>query len=63
MPTVEHDQAQPVHFDEGVELLVAWGIGIAANKKADAARARSDAKKYKLNSTFAATKVDPNFTM
>jgi NitT/TauT family transport system substrate-binding protein len=36
---------------------------IAANKKADAARARSDAKKYKLNSTFAATKVDPNFTM
>jgi NitT/TauT family transport system substrate-binding protein len=36
---------------------------IAANKKADVARARSDAKKYKLNSTFAATKVDPNFKM
>jgi NitT/TauT family transport system substrate-binding protein len=36
---------------------------VAANRKADAARARADAKKYKLNSTFANTKVDPSFKM
>jgi hypothetical protein len=35
----------------------------AANRKADVARARADAKKYKLNSTFANTKVDPSFKM
>jgi NitT/TauT family transport system substrate-binding protein len=34
-----------------------------ANKKADVAKARADAKAYKLNSQFAATKVDPSFTM
>jgi NitT/TauT family transport system substrate-binding protein len=34
-----------------------------ANKKADRAKARADAKAYKLNSQFAATKVDPSFTM
>jgi hypothetical protein len=36
---------------------------LTANKKADDAKARADAKKFKLNSAFAATKVDPNFKM
>jgi NitT/TauT family transport system substrate-binding protein len=35
----------------------------AANKKANRAKARADAKKFKLSSQFAATKVDPGFTM
>lgn len=35
----------------------------AANKKADVRRARSDAKKFKLNGAFAKTKVRPGFTM
>jgi NitT/TauT family transport system substrate-binding protein len=35
----------------------------AANKKANRAKARADAKKFKLSSQFAATKVDPKFTM
>src|SRR5205823_5892320 len=34
-----------------------------ANKKADVAKARADAKAFKLSSQFAATKVDPSFTM
>jgi NitT/TauT family transport system substrate-binding protein len=34
-----------------------------ANKKANVAKARADARKYKLNATFAKTKVDPNFKM
>jgi NitT/TauT family transport system substrate-binding protein len=36
---------------------------LAANKKAAVARARADAKKFKLNATFAKTKVDPKFKM
>jgi NitT/TauT family transport system substrate-binding protein len=36
---------------------------LQANKKADVAKARADAKKYKLNATFAKTKVDPKFKM
>jgi NitT/TauT family transport system substrate-binding protein len=36
---------------------------LKANKKADVAKARADAKKFKLNSAFAATKVDPSFKM
>jgi NitT/TauT family transport system substrate-binding protein len=36
---------------------------IAANRKANKAKARADAKKFKLNSTFAKLKVDPNFKM
>jgi NitT/TauT family transport system substrate-binding protein len=35
----------------------------AANKKADVKTARADAKAFKLNAQFAATKVDPKFTM
>jgi NitT/TauT family transport system substrate-binding protein len=34
-----------------------------ANKQANVNKARSDAKAFKLNSQFAATKVDPSFTM
>jgi NitT/TauT family transport system substrate-binding protein len=34
-----------------------------ANKLANVNKARSDAKAFKLNSQFAATKVDPSFTM
>jgi NitT/TauT family transport system substrate-binding protein len=34
-----------------------------ANKKADVARARKDAKAFKLNASFAATKVQTGFTM
>ncbi len=34
-----------------------------ANKKANVAKARSDAKRFKLNSQFAATKVDAGFRM
>jgi NitT/TauT family transport system substrate-binding protein len=36
---------------------------LVANKKANVAKARADAKKYKLNATFAALKVDPKFRM
>jgi NitT/TauT family transport system substrate-binding protein len=36
---------------------------LAANKKANKAKAKADAKKYKLNATFAKLKVDPNFKM
>jgi NitT/TauT family transport system substrate-binding protein len=35
----------------------------AANKNADVGKARSDAKAFKLSAQFAATKVDPSFTM
>jgi NitT/TauT family transport system substrate-binding protein len=38
-------------------------IQAAANKKANRAKARADAKKFKLNAQFAATKVEPGFTM
>jgi NitT/TauT family transport system substrate-binding protein len=38
-------------------------IQSVANAKANVAKARSDAKAFKLNSQFAATKVDPSFTM
>jgi NitT/TauT family transport system substrate-binding protein len=34
-----------------------------ANRKANVAKARADAKAFKLSSQFAATKVDPSFTM
>ena len=34
-----------------------------ANKKADVARARKDAKAFKLDPNFAATKVRAGFTM
>jgi NitT/TauT family transport system substrate-binding protein len=36
---------------------------LAANKKANVAKARADAKRFKLNGTFAALKVDPKFRM
>jgi NitT/TauT family transport system substrate-binding protein len=36
---------------------------LAANKKANKAKAKADAKKYKLNATFAKLKVDPKFKM
>ena len=35
----------------------------AANKKADVARARADAKGFKLDAVFSKTTVDPSFTM
>ena len=35
----------------------------AANKKANAAKARADAKKFKLDKDFAATKVEAGFKM
>ncbi len=35
----------------------------AANKKADVARARADAKRFKLDAVFSKTTVDPSFTM
>jgi NitT/TauT family transport system substrate-binding protein len=38
-------------------------IAIAANKGADVHRARTDAKAFKLDKDFAATTVDPSFTM
>ncbi|MBA2359101.1 MAG: ABC transporter substrate-binding protein [Actinobacteria bacterium] len=38
-------------------------LAIAANKGANSARARADAKKFKLDSGFAATKVAPGFKM
>jgi len=38
-------------------------IQAAANKKANRAKARADAKAFKLSAQFAATKVDPCFTM
>jgi NitT/TauT family transport system substrate-binding protein len=38
-------------------------IQAAANKKANRAKARADAKAFKLSAQFAATKVDPGFTM
>jgi NitT/TauT family transport system substrate-binding protein len=36
---------------------------LAANKKANVTKARADAKRFKLNGTFAALKVDPKFRM
>jgi|SoiMethySBSTD1v2_1073268.scaffolds.fasta_scaffold94624_2 NitT/TauT family transport system substrate-binding protein len=38
-------------------------LAIAANKTADVARARADAKKFKLDKDFAKTKVPSTFTM